>query len=226
MINRKQSLTSTQIIKLKTRTDNQPTPKGTAMKMILLTLIIVSFMTAPLFAQEYPELKDLKRPRYGFFEQNEKSVAEQKSNRAATQTEEQKNSRFAGKFKGSVTVHYKGRMIKTEAELTIAVNATAENSHYDFYILPPKGEYLENSWMLDRKEVRRSVTIADRTIYITDIIAYENKGGNSQIRTLVFSPDYSALTFLKTEFDDSVRETATGQIIGRFTRVKQHESKQ
>ncbi len=81
------------------------------------------------------------------------------------------------------------------------------------------GDYLESTWMLDQDKVRRSVTISGTTVYVTDIIEYK-RGGNSQIRTLVFSPDYSALTFLKTEFDDSPSNPATGQIIGRFTRIK------
>ena len=81
------------------------------------------------------------------------------------------------------------------------------------------GQYLENRWKLDQYDVFRSITISANTVYVTDLIKYENGGGNSQIRTLVFTKDYSALTFLKTEFDDSLTSQATGQIVGRFIRV-------
>ncbi|WP_421903174.1 hypothetical protein [Maridesulfovibrio sp.] len=110
-------------------------------------------------------------------------------------------------------------MVNTEATLHISTGENKLPSHYNSYILPKDEDYLVTTWKFENKEVRRSVTISGNTIYITDLIEY-GRGGNSQIRTLVFSPDCSALTFLKTEFDDDSRDPATGQIIGRFMRIE------
>lgn len=175
----------------------------------------------PLPAQEKQNLQDLKRPRYSIKEFQNTMLPDQ----GVAHKEEQQqtlpdNNRFSGKFNGIVTVHYKDRMVRTQASLTVTTETDTARSHYDYYILPEKGEYLESKWPLNGSEVQRTVTISENTIYVTDIISYESGGGNSQIRTLVFSEDFSAMTFLKTEFDDAVRDTATGQIIGRFNRLQ------
>ncbi|NDV27893.1 hypothetical protein [Desulfovibrio sp. JC010] len=189
------------------------------MKKIFYAIFLMLIAYIPVSAQELDHLKDLKRPRYGLFQ--EKPATEQPPNRTAEQpkTIAEDNSRFSGAFKGKVTVHYRGKLVHAEASLNIFIGDDGQNSHYDTYIIPKTGNYLESTWILDKTEVRRSITIAANTIYVTDIIEY-GRGGNSQIRTLVFSPDCSALTFLKTEFDDDSPNPATGQIIGRFLRVK------
>ncbi len=187
---------------------------------ILITIMTIIFLFAPFAAaQQIKNLKDLKRPRYGVaFPPRTTEVKKEQPN-ATQEIRVEDNSRFAGTFKGKVTVHYKGKMVIAEATLHVAAGNLDRKSHYDSYIIPQSGDYLESTWKLDKEEVRRAVTISGKTVYVTDIIEY-SKGGNSQIRTLVFSPDYSALTFLKTEFDDSSVNPATGQIIGRFLRVK------
>ncbi|CCO23784.1 hypothetical protein [Maridesulfovibrio hydrothermalis] len=192
---------------------------------ILLSIIILLLSATPLPAENLPSLQNLKRPRYETGVPPQKRPAPQlpHQNAAIKQVARQKvtpdNSRFAGKFSGLVTIHYKNKMVRTKATLTISTNGTQGNSHYDYYLIPDAGDYLEHSWKLDEYDVQRTVTVSGSTLYITDIIDYGGNGGNSQIRTLVFSGDYSALTFLKTEFDDELRDTATGQIIGRFIRI-------
>ncbi|WP_415713695.1 hypothetical protein [Maridesulfovibrio sp.] len=190
------------------------------MKIIYIAIILLLSIIYPAQAQELDHLKDLKRPRYGLFQDKppEKTLQKQDTERITIQEED--NSRFIGTYKGNVTVHYKGKMVRAEASLRILTGDKGEKSHYDSYIIPKNGNYLETTWLLDKNDVRRSVTISGNTIYVTDIIEYEH-GGNSQIRTLVFSPDCSALTFLKTEFDDDSRNPATGQIIGRFIKTDQ-----
>lgn len=192
------------------------------MRKIFALICLMSIICFPASAQELDNLKNLKRPRYELFldqptiEPPPKQTADKNGTIATEATD---NSRFAGTYKGMVTVHYKNNMVQTEATLRIFTGRDGQNSHYDSYIIPESGDYLESSWQLDKNEVLRSVTVSGNTIYVTDIIEY-GRGGNSQIRTLVFSPDCSALTFLKTEFDDSSRNPATGQSIGRFLRVK------
>ncbi|OEU70773.1 MAG: hypothetical protein BA863_14600 [Desulfovibrio sp. S3730MH75] len=128
-------------------------------------------------------------------------------------------SRFVGNFTGKVTVHYQKKMIETAASITFSSEQKdLAKSDYDFYVIPTEETFFESEWILDGIKVKRSITISNNTIYITDIIDYEGDGGNSQIRTLVFNSDCSALTFLKTEFDDAKANPATGQIIGRFNR--------
>lgn len=187
---------------------------------ILIAITLALFITAvPVQAQDTKHLKNLKRPRY------ETIFPERTKDRRKTPpptpetAKATDNSRFAGTFKGRVTVHYKNKMVTTEATLHIEIDKTKHKNHYDSYILPKNKDYHESTWTLDKNDVRRSVTISGNTVYVTDIIEYA-KGGNSQIRTLSFSPDYSALTFMKTEFDDSPVNPATGQIIGRFIRVR------
>ena len=192
------------------------------MKILIATIAIFWLALSSAAAQDIEHLKDLKRPRYeAIFPERTKTeeTTQQPAQQGKAEVKEMNNARFTGAFKGKVTVHYKGRLVTTEAKLHIDTDESERKSHYDSYIIPKTGDYLESTWMLDKKEVRRSVTISDTTVYVTDIIEYK-RGGNSQIRTLVFSPDYSALTFLKTEFDDSPSTPATGQIIGRFTRIE------
>ncbi|WP_027721137.1 hypothetical protein [Maridesulfovibrio zosterae] len=191
------------------------------MLRIPVLFFIILFSATSSSAQEYPSLNNLKRPRYGITEYENKSPSKNinSTKNNAIQMDKINNSRFAGKFKGKVTVHYKDTMITTEATIVISVDTEDRNSHYDHYLLPSNEQYLENIWKLDQYNVFRSITISDNTVYVTDLIKYENGGGNSQIRTLVFTNDYSALTFLKTEFDDSATSQATGQIVGRFIRV-------
>ncbi|HAS89366.1 MAG TPA: hypothetical protein DCS48_08680 [Desulfovibrio sp.] len=193
------------------------------MKQLILFFIIILFSAAHAPAQELDNLKDLKRPRYeAFFPDRPKPEENQQTPNSAKANESiaiKDSSRFAGVFRGKVTVHYKGQMVNTEATLHIFPGGNEKDSHFNSYILPVDKDYLETTWKSENKNVRRSVTISGNTIYITDLIAYKH-GGNSQIRTLVFSPDYSALTFLKTEFDDDNRDPATGQIIGRFVRIQ------
>ncbi|NDV22889.1 hypothetical protein [Desulfovibrio sp. JC022] len=187
---------------------------------ILITIMTMIFLSAPFAAaQQIDNLRDLKRPRYEVAFPPKTTEIKKEQPSAAPEIKEEDNSRFAGTFKGKVTVHYKGKIVTAEATLHIAAGNPDRKSHYDSYILPQRSDYLESTWKLDKEDVRRTVTISGKTVYVTDIIEY-SKGGNSQIRTLVFSPDYSALTFLKTEFDDSSVNPATGQIIGRFLRVK------
>ncbi|WP_051676964.1 hypothetical protein [Maridesulfovibrio frigidus] len=138
-----------------------------------------------------------------------------------TKLERLNTSKFVGKLTGKVTVHYLKKMVAAHATITISSDQNdLTKSDYDFYVIPTEVSFLESEWELDGLKVKRSVTISGNTIYITDIINYKNNGGNSQIRTLVFNSDLSALTFLKTEFDDAKSNPATGQIIGRFTRTK------
>ncbi len=138
-----------------------------------------------------------------------------------TKVENYKASRFVGKFTGKVIVHYQNKMVETAASITISLDQKdLAKSDYDFYIVPADDTFLEHEWDLDGLKVKRSVTISGKTIYITDIINYVEDGGNSQIRSLVFNSDFSGVTFLKTEFDDAKTNPATGQIIGRFTRIK------
>lgn len=195
------------------------------MKKLILFFIIILFSTTHAAAQELDHLKDLKRPRYEtFFPDRPKPEEKNPQTTNATKAKQsipiEDNSRFAGVFRGMVTVHYKGQMVNTEATLHIFPGGDEKDSHFNSYILPLNKDYLETAWKFENKDVRRSVTISGNTIYVTDLIAYK-RGGNSQIRTLVFSPDYSALTFLKTEFDDDNRDPATGHIIGRFVRIEQ-----
>ncbi|WP_432735078.1 hypothetical protein [Maridesulfovibrio sp. FT414] len=191
------------------------------MKRIMPLVLLILFLAMPVAAQEYDYLQGLKRPRYGVAaEEHPPASAPKKKLESPQQQEQPGNKAFAGLFKGTVTVHYKGRMITTEASLTVAAGGNGTQSHFDYYILPEKGEFQQLDWKLDGMDVQRSVTISGHTVYVTDLIQYENGGGNSQIRTLVFSEDFSALTFLKTEFDDTVRDSATGHIIGRFLRVR------
>lgn len=190
------------------------------MKRIFMLTIFIILAASTLYAQDFPDLQSLKRPRYDATPQQEtthKTIAKKEK---TPEPQEKTNSRFAGIFKGKVTVHYKGKMVRSDATLTIASGTDENKSHYDFYVLPSKGNYLESKWEIDKSEVHRSATISKHTVYITDIIEYPDGGGNSQIRTLVFSEDHSALTFLKTEFDDASRNSATGQIIGRFIRIE------
>ncbi|WP_320174456.1 hypothetical protein [Maridesulfovibrio sp.] len=192
------------------------------MKTFIAVISILFLMTSFATAQDIDHLKDLKRPRYeAIFPERAKTeeATQQPAPQDKAEINEENNARFTGTFKGKVTVHYKGKLVAAEAKLHIETGETERISHYDSYIIPKTGDYLESTWMLDKNEVRRSVTISGNTVYITDIIEY-GRGGNSQIRTLVFSPDYSALTFLKTEFDDSPSNPATGQIIGRFIRIE------
>ncbi|MFW5499829.1 MULTISPECIES: hypothetical protein [unclassified Maridesulfovibrio] len=192
------------------------------MKIFIATIVILWLALSPATAQDIEHLKDLKRPRYeAIFPERAKTeeTTQQPAPQNKAEVKAENETRFAGTFKGKVTVHYKGKLVTTEAKLHIATDKSERKNHYDSYILPMIGDYLESTWMLDQDEVRRSVTISGTTVYVTDIIEYK-RGGNSQIRTLVFSPDYSALTFLKTEFDDSLSNPATGQIIGRFTRIE------
>ena len=194
------------------------------MKILISTLVMLCLTAALATAQDIQHLKDLKRPRYEAIFPDRTNDKEKKQQPAPSIETKEKavvkdNSRFAGTFKGRVTVHYKGKIVSADATLHIGADESERKSHYDSYILPKSGEYLESTWKLDKYEVRRSITISATTVYVTDIIEY-GKGGNSQIRTLVFSPDYSALTFLKTEFDDSPSSPATGQIIGRFMRIQ------
>ncbi|WP_320172342.1 hypothetical protein [Maridesulfovibrio sp.] len=199
-------------------------------KLFLIAVCLLTVLSAAA-AQERQFLDDVKRPRYGFSVEpaSPSEPAGQRAEPGRSREsgeltnepagEEVGNSRFGGVFKGTVTVHYKGRMVRTPATLTVSAGGNNSLSHYDYYILPEKGEYLETVWKLEGSDVRRSVTVSGNTVYVTDLIEYESGGGNSQIRTLVFSEDCSSLTFLKTEFDDAARDTATGQIIGRFIRV-------
>ncbi|ACS81159.1 hypothetical protein [Maridesulfovibrio salexigens] len=192
------------------------------MKILIATISIFWLTISPAIAQELENLKDLKRPRYeAIFPErtNTEEATQQQAPQDKAEVKVENNTRFAGIFKGKVTVHYKGELVTTEAKLHIYTDESERKSHYDSYIIPQTGDYLESTWMLDKSEVHRSVTISGSSLYVTDIIEYK-RGGNSQIRTLVFSPDYSALTFLKTEFDDSPSNQATGQIIGRFTRIE------
>lgn len=188
------------------------------MKMILPAILILFALCSPLAAQDLDRLKDLKRPRYGIVVSPPKEPEVQQKDPGQV-TAKPDNSRFKGTFKGKVTVHYEGKMVHAEAILHILLEQDDAQSHYDRYIIPQEGSYQESTWKLDKSDVHRSVTISGRTIYVTDLIEY-SRGGNSQIRTLIFSPDFSALTFLKTEFDDAATSPATGQIIGRFTRVE------
>ncbi|WP_319764597.1 hypothetical protein [Maridesulfovibrio sp.] len=189
------------------------------MKIFFIAMLLTFITCSAGLAQDMNNLRDLKRPRYGIFEAEEtKAPAPQKTN--TQETARMNNSRFAGTFKGRVTVHYKNNMVTAEATLHIATGEKTDGSHYDNYIIPANKDYVQYKWKLDKNEVNRSVTVSGNTLYITDIIDY-GKGGNSQIRTLVFSQDCSALTFLKTEFDDARKAPATGQIIGRFLRVKE-----
>lgn len=194
------------------------------MKKLILFLVIILFSATHATAQELEHLKDLKRPRYeSFFPDRPKPEGGNPQASNATNTKQsiaiEDNSRFAGIFRGRVTVHYKGQMVNTEATLHIFAGDNEKDSHFNSYILPLNQDYLETTWKFENKDVRRSVTISGNTIYVTDLISYK-RGGNSQIRTLVFSADYSALTFLKTEFDDDSRDPATGQIIGKFVRIQ------
>ncbi len=183
------------------------------------SLTVFLLLTANvLCAQDFPDLQNLKRPRYGVTPQQMEPDKPAVTKDDNSQSKAETNSRFAGTFKGEVTVHYIDKMIRTAAALTIATGAEENKNHYDFYIIPAKGNFLSSKWEIDKSKVLRTTTISGDTIYITDIIEYQNGGGNSQIRTLVFSEDHSALTFLKTEFDDASRNSATGQIIGRFVR--------
>ncbi len=192
------------------------------MTRIFLVLLCILLNSTCLHAQEYRYFQDLKRPRYSAIqEESPKNQAQQNTTAPKTEKKNQPdNEKFCGRFKGMVTVHYQGQMVRTQAALKIAIEEPESKSHYDYYILPANSTYMENTWALEKSTVRRSVTISGNTVYITDIIEYGDHGGNSQIRTLVFSDDHSALTFLKTEFDDAARNSATGQIIGRFTRSK------
>jgi len=188
------------------------------MKKILLVIFLIFITSNTALAQELDHLKDLKRPRYGITPPLAKDTKPPKTEPVQEEIKPD-NSRFKGVFKGKVTVHYEGKMVQAEATLHILMGQDEMQSHYDRYIIPQNGDYLENTWKLDKIEVQRSVTISGNTIYVTDLIEY-SRGGNSQIRTLIFSPDFSALTFLKTEFDDAAPSPATGQIIGRFMRVE------
>ena len=191
------------------------------MKKILLIVLLVFITSHSAAAQDLEHLKNLKRPRYGISLQPPEKLQTKQKKQQQTKTEQIKsdNSRFYGKFKGNVTVHYKGKLVRTEATLRISSTDENDNSHFNSYLIPKDKDYFENIWELERNEVHRSVTISGNTIYVTDIIAYQT-GGNSQIRTLVFNTDCSALTFLKTEFGDEHFDPATGHIIGRFVRVK------
>ncbi len=183
---------------------------------IMTTILLSAHFAA---AQQINNLKDLKRPRFEVTFPAKTTETEKKQSNMTQEVKAEENSRFAGTYKGKVTVHYKKKLVTAEATLHIVTENQERKNHYDSYIIPETGDYLESTWKLEGEDVRRSVTISGDTVYVTDIIEY-SRGGNSQIRTLVFSPDYSALTFLKTEFDDSQSSPATGQIIGRFIRVK------
>ncbi|MBI9112548.1 hypothetical protein [Maridesulfovibrio ferrireducens] len=185
-------------------------------KTLLLIVAILALTVSTASGKESSSLNDLKRPEFNLRlpETTQKTTPGKKVIAL-------NNSRFCGVFAGEVTVHYTNKMVTTTASLTI--NSDMQNinkSHYDYYVIPSDETFMEYEWNLDKMKVRRSVTVSGNTFYITDIIDYEKSGGNSQIRTLVFSPDLSALTFLKTEFDDSKSMSATGQIIGRFNRTK------
>lgn len=191
------------------------------MYKILLAAFSILLLSNSLLAQDEQYLLDLKRPRYRTTEQPTVTTDPAPDSSSSSHTKKiTQNSRLCGEFKGKVTVHYKGRMVSAEAALTVAVNEPEEKSHYDYYIIPVNGTFAEQSWKLDDSLVQRTVTVSGNTLYVTDIIEYDEGGGNSQIRTLVFSDDYSALTFLKTEFDDAPRNPATGQIIGRFEKME------
>ncbi|SMF17344.1 hypothetical protein [Desulfovibrio gilichinskyi] len=185
-------------------------------KIILLTLTIIALSVSTTSGKDSSALNDLKRPEFNF--RLSDTAPEQP---AANTAKKINNSRFAGVFQGTVTVHYTKKMVTTTAEMTIDTDIkNISKSHYNYYVIPAEDFYKEYAWVLDGMKILRTVTISDNTIYITDIINYEEDGGNSQIRTLVFSPDLSALTFLKTEFDDEKTMPATGHIIGRFKRIK------
>ncbi|WP_291328436.1 hypothetical protein [Desulfovibrio sp. UCD-KL4C] len=185
-------------------------------KIILVTLSIIALSVSTIYGKESSSLNNLKRPEFNF------RTSETKSEQAFTRTIKKiNNSRFAGVFQGTVTVHYTQKLVTTTARLTIDSNIkNISKSHYNYYVIPAKGSYTEYAWELDGIKILRTVTISGDTIYITDIINYKEGGGNSQVRTLVFSPDLSALTFLKTEFDDERIMPSTGHIIGRFKRIK------
>ncbi|WP_320006173.1 hypothetical protein [Maridesulfovibrio sp.] len=192
------------------------------MKKILPAVILLVSFSFPVAAQDIDHLKNLKRPRYEINlsapkelqPPQEKQPKETKHNEITLD-----NSRFCGTFKGYVTVHYKGKLVRTPATMSISFTDGNESSHFNSYLIPKDKDYFENTWEFEQYEVNRSVTITGNTLYVTDTIAYRT-GGNSQIRTLVFNRDCSALTFLKTEFDDEHFNPATGHIIGRFVRVK------
>ena len=185
-------------------------------KIIFLTLTIIALSVSTTYGKENSSLNDLKRPEFTF--RLSETTHEQPLGKT---TEKINNSRFAGVFQGTVTVHYAKKMVTTTASLTIDTDMkNIRKSHYNYYVIPAEKSYTEYSWELDGMKILRTVTISGDTIYITDIINYGEDGGNSQIRTLVFSPDLSALTFLKTEFDDERTMPSTGHIIGRFKRIK------
>ncbi len=185
-------------------------------KIILLTLSIIALSVSATYSKDSSSLNDLKRPEFNF--RLSETTPKQP---LAKKIKKINNSRFAGVFQGTVTVHYTKKMVTTTASLTIDTDIkNISKSHYNYYVIPAEESYAEYSWKLDGMKILRTVTISGDTIYITDIINYEEDGGNSQIRTLVFSPDLSALTFLKTEFDDERTMPSTGHIIGRFKRTK------
>ena len=111
------------------------------MRRISILFMIILFSATLSEAQEYPDLKNLKRPRYGITEYEKSTPATHIEKLASNATEKVKidNSRFAGRFKGKVTVHYKGTMISTEATIVISINTEDRKSHYDHYLLPPNG---------------------------------------------------------------------------------------
>lgn len=185
-------------------------------KIILLIFVITAFSVSAVSAKDSTPLNDVKRPEFHF------RLSETAPEHSSDQIDQKiNNSKFSGFFAGTVTVHYKEEMVTTTANLTINTDIkNISKSHYNYYIIPPQESYMEYDWELDGVKIKRTVTISGNTLYITDIINYEKNGGNSQIRTLVFNPDFSALTFLKTEFDDGSTMQATGHIIGRFKRIK------
>ncbi len=189
--------------------------------LIAVVLLVSSALFANAFADQSPKILELKRPPLRLQQKSAKQ-SEAKHRPLNRKDISLTNKNFSGTYKGEVTVHYKGELVTTQAELTISTSEKdLQRSDFNFYVIPEKGQYAKNSWESEGRKYERSVTISESTIYVTDITAY-SRGGNSQIRTLVFNRDRSALTFLKTEFDDSLSERATGHIIGRFERIKKN----